>query len=168
MNDTQQNAENFNSFFASVGPSTNASVGRATKEPRFFYEKAQQRNVNSLLTADFSSEDVVEACKWISKKKSKDAFGLSQATVLSDMDILAPHLAHLATKSVETGTCPDASKIARVIPIYKKGNHFEYENYRPISLLPTFSKIVEKLIYNKITQFLIRYSILFKGTEKQF
>ena len=55
-------------------------------------------------------------------------------------------------------------KIAKVIPIYKgKGEKYLFTNYRPISLLPVFSKIVEKMIYSKHFDFLVRYQILFKS-----
>ena len=66
--------------------------------------------------------------------------------------------------SIEKGVCPDGSKLARVIPIYKeKGHNYLYTNYRPISLIPVMSKIMEKLIYNKITEFLMRYNIIYKS-----
>ena len=98
------------------------------------------------------------------QKKSCDAYGLSQAVVLSDGGILVPVLTHLANCSMRTGTVPDKMKIARVIPIYKgKGERHSFTNYRPISLLPVFSKILEKMIYSKIFEFLVRYQILFKS-----
>ena len=79
------------------------------------------------------------------------------------MDILTPMFVHVINRSLSAGVCPDMTKIARVIPIYKnKGDNYLFTNYRPISLLPTFSKIIEKLVYNKIFDFLVRYQILFK------
>ena len=70
----------------------------------------------------------------------------------------------MINKSQSHGIFPENGKIARVIPTYKnKGNKSFYENYRPISLLPIFSKIIEKLIYNKVFEFLVRYDILFKS-----
>ena len=75
-------------------------------------------------------------------------------------------LAHLINCSQKSGIFPENGKIARVIPVYKgKGSKHSFENYRPISLLPVFSKIIERLIYNKIFEFLVRYEILF---ESQF
>jgi hypothetical protein len=64
--------------------------------------------------------------------------------------------------SQETGIFPQSGKLTRVIPVFKeKGPKYIYGNYRPISLLPIFSKILERLIYNKIFDFLVRYQILF-------
>jgi retron-type reverse transcriptase len=92
------------------------------------------------------------------------ATGLVQNIVLNDTDIMAPVVAYLVNRSLSTGICPDNSKIARVIPLYKnKSNKNQYESYRPISLLPVFSKILERLIYSKIFEFLVRYQILFKS-----
>jgi hypothetical protein len=51
-------------------------------------------------------------------------------------------------------------KVAKVRPIYKKGNKHEISNYRPISILPVFSKVFEKLIYNRMMYFLKTDNIL--------
>ena len=51
-------------------------------------------------------------------------------------------------------------KIAKVIAIHKKGNSSKVENYRPISLLPAFSKILERLIYNRLFEFLNKHNVL--------
>ena len=126
--------------------------------------KFRTRLTESLLTDKFDLDDVLKACQSINPKKSCDAYGLSQATVLRDVDILAPKIVHLINCSLASGICPNASKIARVIPVYKeKGDKCLFTNYRPISLIPVFSKIVERLIYNKIFDFLVRYQILFKS-----
>ena len=59
-----------------------------------------------------------------------------------------------------TGTFPDELKIARVTPLYKSGNRNLMSNYRPISILPTLSKIFEKLIHVRIYQFLDENQVL--------
>ena len=56
-------------------------------------------------------------------------------------------------------------KIAKVIPIFKKGSELAVENYRPISLLPVFSKILERLIHKQLSSFLDECNVLY---EKQF
>ena len=61
---------------------------------------------------------------------------------------------------MSTGVFPYKMKIAKVLSIHKKGDPSQFENYRPISLLNTFSKILERLIHNRLTAFLNRYNIL--------
>ena len=65
--------------------------------------------------------------------------------------------------SIYKGEVPSALKIAKVIPIYKKGDKGEYGNYRPISLLPTFSKIYEKIIHKRLYSYVINRSIIYES-----
>ena len=60
---------------------------------------------------------------------------------------ISPLLALLVNQSFQSGILPDKLKIAKVISLFKKGNPELPSNYRPISLLPIFSKIFEKLTY---------------------
>ena len=60
-----------------------------------------------------------------------------------------------------TGTFPDELKITRVIPLFKSGNRNLMSNYEPISILPTLSKIFEKLIHVRIYQFLDENQVLY-------
>ena len=58
----------------------------------------------------------------------------------------------LINKSLETGIVPDKLKLAKVIPIYKSKDKELLNNYRPISLLPIISKIMEKLVHKRTKQ----------------
>ena len=55
---------------------------------------------------------------------------------------------------------PDQFKVAGVVPIHKKGSSFLVSNYRPISLLSIFNKVIEQLMYNRIISYLDKFSIL--------
>ena len=56
----------------------------------------------------------------------------------------------LINQSIERGIFPDQLKVAKVIPLHKKGDNQAMDNYRPISLLPAISKIYERVIYDQI------------------
>ena len=73
--------------------------------------------------------------------------------------ILKP-LAHIINLSFSHGQIPDSLKIAKVVPIYKKSNYSLFSNYRPISILPAFSKIIEKLADTRMLNFLSKHNIL--------
>ena len=53
-----------------------------------------------------------------------------------------------------TGIFPQSFKISKIIPLYKKGDHSLLTNHRPISLLPTISKVFERIIYNQMYEYL--------------
>ena len=69
-------------------------------------------------------------------------------------------LKHICNVSFNTGIFPNQMKITKVIPIFKSGEKGVFTNYRPISLLPQFSKILEKLYSDRLDSFLFKYSIL--------
>jgi len=63
-------------------------------------------------------------------------------------------LTHVINSSLICGKFPENLKVARVIPIFKKGNREDVTCYRPVSLLPVFSKIIEKVVYKQFVFFL--------------
>ena len=78
---------------------------------------------------------------------------------------IANQLAHVFNKSLQTGIVPDKLKIAKVIPLYKNDNPEQLNNFRPISILPCFSKIIERILYNRLYSFLTKHNII---SEKQY
>ena len=53
-------------------------------------------------------------------------------------------------------------KTAKVTSVYKGDSRDEFSNYRPISLLPNFSKILEKIMFNRLSEFLDKHEILYE------
>jgi len=70
-------------------------------------------------------------------------------------------LTHVINLSLSTGVFPNQLKVAKVAPVFKASNPTLFNNYRPISLLPAFSKLFEKIMFNKIIAFLDRYNVLY-------
>jgi hypothetical protein len=69
----------------------------------------------------------------------------------------------LCNKHLTSGIFPSWLKYSQVTPIFKKGNKFELSNYRPISLLISFSKIFEKVIYKRLINHASTHNILYKA-----
>ena len=69
-------------------------------------------------------------------------------------------LKYLFGKSIEKGVFPDALKIARVITLFKGGDPTDISNYRPISVLPCFSKILGRIMYNCLYKYLTTEKLL--------
>ena len=74
-------------------------------------------------------------------------------------------LMHIFQLSLSQGIFPDSLKIAKITPIFKTGETTNLSNYRPISVLPCFSKILEKIMYNKLYRYFTEHNILY---SKQF
>ena len=71
-------------------------------------------------------------------------------------------ITHIINQSLQTGIVPDQMKTAKVVPIYKSSDQSILKNYRPISLLSAFSKILEKAMYNQLMGFLNTNNILYR------
>ena len=67
---------------------------------------------------------------------------------------------HICNSSLVSGVFPDKMKIAKIIPLFKSGIKTEFNNYRPISLLPQLSKILEKLYNNRLSKFVTNSNVL--------
>ena len=72
-------------------------------------------------------------------------------------------LVHIMNLSISSGIVPDQLKIARVLPIFKSGETRVFSNYRPISVLPFFSKVFEKVVYKRLFNYFNKFDILFQN-----
>ena len=86
-------------------------------------------------------------------------------TLLDCKSELAGTLQVIFNTSFLTGIVPDKFKLARVIPVLKKGFQTSLSNYRPISLLSVFNKLLEKLMFNRLADFLEKRHLIY---NKQF
>jgi hypothetical protein len=107
------------------------------------------------------SETEVE--KVIKNLKGKCSSGFDDVTdsiVKKCVQFIKKPLAYVCYASFASGIFPEILKIAILNPLYKKGNTEEAQNYRPISLISVFSKIVEKLMYSRVMLFITKNNIL--------
>ena len=89
-----------------------------------------------------------------------DIYGISTNLIKHVCNEIAHPIAKAINHSFLTGYFPEELKIAKVSPIHKKGDKNEAGNYRPISILPCFSKIYEKAIYTRLESFFQREHII--------
>ena len=101
--------------------------------------------------------NIVKLCK---PKNSKDCDDISMYVISKVIVSIAKPLAHIFNLSFSFGIFPDHMNIAKIIPIFKNGQKTEFTNYRPISILSQFSKILEKLFNLRLEKFLDANKIL--------
>lgn len=154
-------ARNFNEFFANIGPNLAANIPKSTYRFEDFLEKP-----NSIMTEKpLSINELKEAFFSLKSNKSPGCDGINSNVVKKCFGELSGPLKHIFNQSLSCGIFPDKLKIARVTPIFKSGNKTLLENYRPISVLPCFSKILERIMYNRLYKYLTDNHILY---SKQF
>lgn len=114
----------------------------------------------SIFMKPVTHEEISSIIKSLKNKKSTGFDGVPVKVLKAVSDEIKHPLQTLANKTISSGVFPSILKIARVVPVFKKGDPLCRENYRPISILSTFSKIFERVLYNRLMEFLIAYHII--------
>ena len=105
---------------------------------------------------------------FIDNLKNKASYGhdnISNILIKRAKEVLIEPLTLLVNQMLKSGHFPSELKISRVKPLFKKGDPSEFSNYRPISLLPSFSKIFEYVIFYQLFDYMCENNLL---TIEQF
>ena len=158
MNDSTDIANEFNNYFANVGKVQGESIKNATKH----YEYHEHSQQNTMAFENVSLNEIRKSLKSLTNKKSSGVDDLPNIAFKSITENIAQPLMALINRSFLEGIFPDCLKVAKIKPIHKSGVKYLTENYRPISLLNTLSKIVEGIIQKKLVNYLDKYKIINK------
>jgi hypothetical protein len=144
-------AERFNTFFANVGAKLASQLNSVNIPPFSSFLTESPSTIFSF--NDITSEELKKIISAFKPKNTEDADGLSMKILKNISSKILPSLIICINQSLRTGIFPNALKVAKVIPLFKKDNQHLFDNYRPISLLPCISKIYEKIVYNQLYEY---------------
>ena len=147
----------FNEYFVNIGPDLASNIPQSGID---FCNFLKDQNPKSLFFAPVVEEEVKDIINNLNAKKSSGYDGITNFLLKNIVNEIAIPLTHILNLSLLSGKVPQKMKIARVVPIFKKGQKDLVNNYRPISLLTSFSKILEKLVYTRTVKFLFNCKIL--------
>ena len=160
-NDPVTIANKFNTYFVEIGPTL------AGKIPNF-PNRSYTDYLNDPLTSNLIFQNVTEAevSKIIDELKPKASAGIDQISnkLLKHIknEIIKP-LTLIINQTLNTGVFPDKLKIATVLPIYKKGENYLIENYRPISILSSVSKVFESIIHDQLFGYFTKQKLFYEN-----
>ena len=149
----------FNNFFVNVGPKLADNISDPVTSEEYTDNIIERNPCSMFLTAVEESEiiDIVDNC---SNKMSTDCNDLDMKLVKKIIGGISKPLTHICNLSFQTGKFPNSMKTAKVIPLFKAGDRHNFTNYRPVSLLPQFSKILEKLFNSRLDTFIDKHCLL--------
>lgn len=147
----------FNEHFLTVGD--NQSAQTTCTDPMSYLKGIPKPSIflSPTTTAEISS--------YIIRLKNNCSVGadnIKGEVVKAVSDIIAPLLSHICNQMLKEGRFPDKLKIARVCVVHKTGSYNDPNNYRPISVLPVFSKIAEQVINTRLTSYFIKTGAIAK------
>ena len=150
-------AEQFNQHFINVGPNLANLIPSTNDDPTKY--------ITNSPTSSFFMSPVTEeyVCQLFSELNvNKSSLDISNKMIKLASRALSIPFAYIFNQSISTGIVPNALKISKVTPVYKKGVMTDPNNYRPIATLSPFSKTLERIIYDQLSSFLEKHNILNK------
>ena len=145
-----------------IGPNL---ANRIPQTEKSFVHYLKNRNTDTLFFIPTDTEEIIDIVEKSNNKKSKGFDDISNDLLKKIITEIAIPLEHVINLSIVNGIVPDKMKIAKVIPIHKKGDPLDISNYRPISLLSSISKVLEKIIHKRTIRFLKNLDIF---SDSQF
>ena len=154
--------EKFNTFFTNIiCASLSKKIPQINKTlDQYFPSADTQINHHDLTLKEFET-----AYKSLKRNKTSGTDNINCKIVLDIFEKLKSPLFFICRASLTETVFPDQMKFAKVSLIFKGGNNLQAENYRPISVLPLFSKVLEKIMYNRVCYYFVENKLLF---PKQF
>jgi len=164
LTDPKSISNAFNNYFANIGKqladnipaSANSALEYLANLPNYY---------DSFYLFPTDAEEIAAEISSLKLGKSVGPFSVPVKVLKILQPYIAKPLEIIFNSSLATGIVPQSLKIAKVIPIFKKGSNTDLGNYRPISLLSVFDKILEKIVAKRMLNYIEKKNILY---DKQF
>ena len=145
-------------FFTNVGPNLAKNISIPEKDVSI-YDYLEGKVDHTMFLSPVDDQEIIRTVQNC-KNKSTDYSDINMSLIKNVIKKIVQLFGHICHVSFQTGVFPSKMKIAKVVPLFKCREKNVFTNYRPISLLPQFSKIQEKLYNNRMDEFLKKYEIL--------
>ena len=158
VTDRKYISNHFNEFFTNIGSNLVENIPNNNKDP-VSYIHDNFHNSMFLVPTDVTE---IENIITLLNNSTPGYDDISAKVIKSSSYTFIEPLVHILNLSLSEGIFPTELKVAKVIPLYKMDDPMLVNNYRPISILPTFSKIFEKLMFNRLNTYIEKQNILYE------
>ena len=162
LSEPKKVASKFNKFFASIGNKVARKLQVVAKDAWKKYESNDESDSQDKL--ELRQVDCRNVREILKSLKVNKAAGVDKipAKLIRDAEAeLAPSINYLVNKSIKDSVVPAQWKVARVSPLYKAEDRLQTENYRPISVLPVLSKVIERIVHTQLSTHLDNINYLY-------
>ena len=151
-------AKHLNKYFGTIAKNIDKRTQNSKKK---FSDYLKNQNLTST-ESPATEKEISNAIVSLNARKATGSNSIPNFVLKEFKEELKKPFTIITNVSFITGQFPAKRKEAHIMPSYKKGDKLECSNYRPISLLPNISKIIEKAMYARLYKFLEKYSCLYK------
>ena len=157
VTDQSQIVQHFNDYFVNIGNKLAGCISEALND---FKTHLRDSYIDSFVMHSTDPNEVIRIVYGFSNKCSYGADFIPVSIMKDCIVQIAEVLSHIINSSFSSGIFPNELKIAKVYPIFKSGSKNLFSNYRPISVLPSFSKIFEKIADNRLESYVKSKNII--------
>lgn len=154
------NAVEFNQYFVNVAETIVNNIPPNQNSVDSYLETISCDS--SFTFRQVSFIEVRDAVNKLKNKTSSDIFGMNYKMIKHIKELILVPITKLFNSIIKTSSYPDVFKLAKVIPVYKRGEMSDLGNYRPIALLSVISKILETLLKEQIVEYLEKNNLLYE------
>ena len=157
LTNTKDIAGGFNDYFSNIGPDLASKIDTPNLNFQTHVEKAK---------SEFSGfqpvtvSNVYHLLHGLSSNKATGVDNISSKIIKIAAPAISDSLAYIFNQAITLSLFPHEWKTARIIPLYKNGQRNLPGNYRPISVLPVISKIMERILYDQLYNYLTKFGLL--------
>ena len=158
ITDKNEVSNKFNDYFVNVCKTLAAQIPKSGPSFHKYLPEANKECIFLIPTDEREIRNII-----LNIRNSAPGYdGISLKCIYPVIDTLVTPLAYITNLSLIEGIFPSELKIAQVLPLYKNNDPILFNNYRSISLLPFFSKLVERLMYNRLIDFIEKHHLLYQ------
>ena len=148
-----------NKYFTNVGINLAAKISKPV-QCNFNITLLIHNNINSIFIQPIAEDEIRMHIRGLDSSKSTGIDGIPIKYIKMAATVITPRLTQLFNICIKKGYFPQALKIAKIVPIFKKGNRENCCNYPPISILSPFAKIFEKCLHEQFNKFFIKNELI--------
>ena len=149
LSNTNEISNTFNLYFANIGVNLASEIETQLDNNIIDFSQYMDTPASTQLKFKYITEtETLKAIDNLENKSSSGHDGISNKLLKLTKNILSKPLTLIINQMITTGIFPDSFKTSKIIPIFKNGDQSLLINYRPISLLPTISKVFERIIFD--------------------
>ena len=155
--DSKSIANTFNSYFANIGNNLTCNIPKVNKCPSDYLITPL---ANSFYLFPTTSIEIEQEISRLNIKKSTGPYSIPTIVLKSLKSVLSKPLEIIFNSTFTTGIVPNSLKMANVVPVFKNGLQTNLTNYRPISLLSNFNKLLETIMHKRLLAFIEKENII--------
>ena len=166
LTDSLDVAKNLNIYFTSVAKNlviklpTPSGLYGVRHVLNFYRNLGVRKNIFKLATV--STDEVFKKLRTLPQYKAAGHDKIAPRFLIDSAATIAPVITHIINLSIEQGYVPQDFKLAKVTPLHKKGSKLDPGNYRPISILSSISKVMEKIVYEQVAKYLEENKLIYE------